>query len=88
MLQNSTNFSCVGLIIASNPRSFQNSWTFETGLSDFFKMTLTVLIWSFAKQEAKVLKYCNYKLFNKTLFKDQVPNKLRSSNLSDKGFKY
>ena len=39
--KNPTKPSCVDLIIKNKPRSFQNSCTFETGLSDFHKMTLT-----------------------------------------------
>ena len=40
--KNPTNPTCVDLIITNKPRSFQNSYPFETGLSDFHKMTLTV----------------------------------------------
>ena len=63
---------------------------FETGLSNFHKMTLTVLKSSFAKQKPRILNYRNYKFFNNTLFRDQVLNKLIDSNLqiSDKGFKH
>ena len=39
--------SCIDLIITNRPTSFQNSYTFETPLSDFHKMTLTVLKISF-----------------------------------------
>ena len=90
MLQNPTNPSCVDLILTNRPRSFQNSCTFETGLSDFLKMTLTVLKSSFAKQKPRILNYRNYKSFNNTLFRDQVLNKLTNSNLqiSDKGLKH
>ena len=56
---NPTNPSCVDLILTSRPRSFQNSFTFETKLSDFYKMMLTVLKSSFAKQKAKVINYRN-----------------------------
>ena len=53
-------------------------------------MTLTVLKSSFAKQKSRVLNYRNYKFFNNTLFRDQVLNKLRNSNLqiSDKDLKH
>ena len=53
-------------------------------------MTLTVLKSSFAKHKATVLNYRNYKFFNNTLFRDQVLNKLRKSNLqiSDKDLKH
>ena len=53
-------------------------------------MTLTVLKSSLAKQKRRVLNHHNYKSFNNTLFRDQVLNKLRHSNLqiSDKGLKH
>ena len=35
--------TCIDLILANCPRSFQNTDTFETGLSDFHKLTFTVL---------------------------------------------
>ena len=88
--KNLTNPSCVKMIITNKLRSFQNSCTFETGLSNFHKVTLTVLKSSFAKQKPRVLNYRNCKFFNNTLFRDQVLNKLRNSNLqiSDKDLKH
>ena len=88
MLQKPTNSSCVDLTIKNKSRSFQNSCTFETGVSDFHKMTITVLKSSLAKQKPRVLNYRNYKSFNNTLFR--VLNKLRNSNLqiSDKDLKH
>ena len=82
--------SYVDLILTNKSRSFQNFCTFKTGLSDFHKMTLTVLKSSFAKQKPRILNYRNYKFFNNTLFRDQVLNKLINSNLqiSVKGLKH
>ena len=82
--------SYVDLILTNKSRSFQNFCTFKTGLSDFHKMTLTVLKSSFAKQKPRILNYRNYKFFNNTLFRDQVLNKLINLNLqiSDKGLKH
>ena len=90
MLQNPTNPLCADLITTNKLRSFQNSCRFETGHSDYHKMTLTVLKSSFAKQKPRLLNYRNYKFFNNTLFRDQVLNKLRNSNLqiSDKDLKH
>ena len=72
------------------PRSFQNSCTFKPRLSYFQKMTLTVLESYSATQKRSVLNYHNYKFFNKTLFRDQVLNKLRSANgqISDKDLRH
>ena len=41
--RNPTNPSYVSLVITNESRSIQNSCTFETGISDFYKMTLAVL---------------------------------------------
>ena len=44
--------SCIDLIITNRPKSFQNSMTLETGLSDFHKMTLTVMKVLYKKTKA------------------------------------
>ena len=41
--KNPENPTCIGLILTNSPRSFQNSSVFETGLSDFHKLTIIVL---------------------------------------------
>ena len=64
--KNPQNPSCVDLIKTNKSRSFQNSSTFETGVSGFHKMTLTVLESTFAKQKPRLLNYRNYKFFNNT----------------------
>ena len=35
--------SCIDLILINKPRSFQHSSVIETGLSNFHKMTVTVI---------------------------------------------
>ena len=40
---NPENPSCIDLILMNNPNSFQNSGVIETGLSDFYKMMVTVM---------------------------------------------
>ena len=56
--------SCIDLIITNRPKSFQNSVTLETGLSDFHKMTLTVMKVFYKKQKPTIIKYCSYKHFS------------------------
>ena len=41
--KNPNNPSCIELIIANRPKSFQNSMVIETGLSDFHIMCITVM---------------------------------------------
>ena len=41
--KNPDNPRCIDLILTNSPNSFQNSSVVDTGLSDFHKMTVTVL---------------------------------------------
>ena len=41
--KNPYNPSCIDLFLTNRPRSFQNTVTIETGISDFHKMVITVL---------------------------------------------
>ena len=41
--KNPQNPSCIDLILTNRSKSFQNSMVIETGLSDFHKMSLTVM---------------------------------------------
>ena len=80
--------SYVDLILTNKSRSFQNFCTFKTGLSDFHKMTLTVLKSSFAKQKPRILNYRNYNSL--TSLQRSILYKLINSNLqiSNKDLKH
>ena len=43
------NPSCIDLILTNHPKCFQNSGVYETGISDFHKLTFTVLKTYFQK---------------------------------------
>ena len=66
--------SCIDLIITNRPKSFQNSVTVETGLSDFHKMTLTVMKVFYKKQKTNIVTYRNYKHFSNEAFMLDVKN--------------
>ena len=53
-------------------RSFKNSCTIKTGLSDFHKMIVTVLKNYFQKREAKVINYIDYQNASNKEFRQQV----------------
>ena len=63
--QNPENPSCIDLILNNSPRSFQNSNVFETGLSDFHKLTTAVLKQYFPQPKPKVINYSDYRKFRK-----------------------
>ena len=56
--------SCIDLILANRPKSVQNSVAVEIVLSDFHKMTLSVMKVLFKKQKPNILMYRNYKHFS------------------------
>ena len=41
--KNVNNPSCIDLILTNRSKSFQNTTAIETGLSDFHKMTITIM---------------------------------------------
>ena len=68
-------------ILTNRPRSFCNSDTLETGLSDFHKLTVTVLKTFFRKQSPKVMSYQNYKNFSNDLFRIDLINEITSNGI-------
>ena len=69
---NPANPKCIDLMLTNSNRTFQNSCTIETGLSDFHKMIVTVLKIYFQKREAKVINYRDYQNFSNEEFRQQV----------------
>ena len=67
---------CVDLIITTRPKSFQNYVTVEIGLSDFHKMTLTVIKVFYKKQKTNIVMYRNYKHFSNEAFIFAVKNSI------------
>ena len=74
--KNVNNPSSIDLILTNRCGSFHESKTIETGISDFHKMTVTVLKTFFKKKKPNVIKYRDYKHFNDVLFRDELKNEL------------
>ena len=68
-------------MLRNRPRSFCNSDTLETGLSDFKKLTVTVLKTFFIKQSPKVISYRNYKTFSNDSFRTDLINEVSSNGI-------
>ena len=67
--KNANNPSSIDLILPNRKRSFHNSMTIETGLSDHHKMTVTVMKSYFKKKEPGTVNYRSYKKFNVNIFR-------------------
>ena len=65
--KNPDNPSCIDLIQTNSPRSFQDSSVFETGLSDFHKLTNTVLKQYFPKPKPKIVNYRDYRTWQRDI---------------------
>ena len=70
--------------MTNRPKCVQNSNVFETGLSDFHKVSFADLKAYFQKRKPKVIKYRNYKKFDNNLSRDDLLNELLSKNLQPK----
>ena len=66
------NPSCIDLILTNHPKCFQNSGVYETGISDFHKLTFTVLKTYFQKANPRIIKYRDYKHFDNNELRDEV----------------
>ena len=76
--KNMENPSCIDLFITNSPKIFQNATALLNGLSDFHKMSITVLKTKFKKSEPKEVNYRDYKKFDTNLFKTDLKAALSS----------
>ena len=74
--KNPENTSCIDVILTNSHRSFPNTNVFETGLSDFHKMTVSVLESHFPKQKPNIVSYRSYKRFRNNSFRTELDNEL------------
>ena len=61
--------TCINLIITNKPGTFQNTKTYETGLSDFHKLVVNTMKLSYKKRPSRMIKYRGYKNFSSEYFK-------------------
>ena len=81
--KNPDNPSCIDLILTNSPWSFQDSSVFETGLSDFHKLTTTVLKQYFPKPKPKIVKYSDYRIFRNDEVRAELDNKILKHDINN-----
>ena len=81
--KNPENPSCIDLFLTNRQKSFQNTSTIETGISDFHKLVVTVLKMYYKKQKPKIFQYRNYKIFNEESFKNELNRELTLIDLNN-----
>ena len=79
--KNVENSSCIDFVLTNKPLYFQTTEIIETCLSDFHRLTITILKSTFRKQEPKIFNYKNFKkVYNRNVRNDLL------SEISKKGF--
>ena len=73
--------SCIDLIISNRSKNFHLSHIVETGISDFHKMTVSVMKIFFKKQKPNVIYYREYKNFSNDQFSADFVDELMKSNI-------
>ena len=68
--------SSIGPVITNTSSNFQNTKAISTGLSDFNKMVVSVLKYTFYRSAPKELVYRDYKNFIRVIFERELDNKL------------
>ena len=75
------NLSCIDLILTNNPKCFQNSGVYQIDISEFHKLTFTVLKTYFQKAKPRIIKYRDYKHFDNNEFRFELIRELSSNNM-------
>ena len=81
--KNVNNPSCIDLILTNRPKSFQTTTAIETGLSDFHKMTITIMKTFFKKKKPKIIQYRGYKKFSNTVFRTELMELLYTHDVNN-----
>ena len=81
--KNVNNPSCIDLILTNRSKSFQNTTAIGTGLSDFHKMTNTIMKTVFKKKKPKIIQYMDYKTFSNIVFRSELMDLLYIHNVNN-----
>ena len=65
------------LFIKNSPKSFHNTLTIETRLSDFHKLIVTILKIYLPNNQPKVITYRDCKNFDNSRFPEELPSEIK-----------
>ena len=78
--KNPDNPSSIDLTLKNSPRIFQGSCVMETGLSDFHRMTVTIMTAIFPRLPPKIRTSRNYNKFYNLNFRETLVKELSLTN--------
>ena len=79
----STVPTTIDLIVTNQKGFFMKSSAYQSGLSDFHKLTTTILRKSITKGDPRNILYKDYKIFDQKKFEDQLRSQLASTKTVD-----
>ena len=79
---NTGNPSCIDLILTNNYNSFQNPGLIETGVSDFHKMTITIIKTTFEKLKPNIIHYRDCRKCSNDQFRENLIFHLSTENIT------
>ena len=79
--KNIDNPTLIDHILTNHPKSFHSSSVYETGLSDFHELTLTVLKIFHVKHKPKIIQYRDFNHFDNTSFRAYLLQELSLKNV-------
>ena len=79
--KNPNNPTLTDHILTNHPKSFHSSSVYETGLSDFHKLTLTVLKTFHVKHKPKIIQYRDFNHFDNASFRADLLQELSLKNV-------
>ena len=81
--KNANDPSCIDHILRNSPKSFYKTETVFTGLSDFYKLVLSVFKLHFSKAKAKEISYRNFKDFKGDSFNWDLQNRFSVESVEE-----
>ena len=81
--KNTNNLSCIDFILTNSPGSFFKTETLFTGLSDFYKLVISVFKATFSMSEPKEIIYRGFKKFSEETFNQELSLKLINQRVSN-----
>ena len=79
--KNPENLTCIYLILTNKPLYFQSTCVIETGLSDFHRVTVSVLKTYFCKLPPKVVTCKDFKRFENETLMDSLKLTLNNKDI-------
>ena len=80
----STKGSCIDLFLSNKKYSLMNTGTVETGISDYHSLIYSMLKMTYEKLPPRIVKYRQWKRFNKDFFKFELSSYLQYNTFVNK----